>query len=87
MSTQHLVLYYLPSCPYCIKVLDYMEKENIQIEKRNVSDPKIKEELIEIGGKGQVPCLVIDGKPLYESDDIINWLAQHKSELQPPQDA
>lgn len=27
-----------------------------------------------IGGKTQVPCLVIDGKPLYESLDIIEWL-------------
>lgn len=32
------------------------------------------EKLIEVGGKRQVPCLFIDGKPLYESDDIIAWL-------------
>ncbi|WP_373454247.1 glutathione S-transferase N-terminal domain-containing protein [Halanaerobium congolense] len=24
--------------------------------------------------KRQVPCLFIDGEPLYESSDIINWL-------------
>lgn len=82
-----LVLYYSPSCPYCTKVLNYMEKEHIEIEKKNVNNPGVRQELIDIGGKGQVPCLVIDGKALYESDDIINWMAQHKAELSPPQDA
>ena len=33
--------------------------------------------LIEHGGKEQVPCLFIDGKPLYESLDIIAWLEEH----------
>lgn len=82
-----LVLYYSPSCPYCHKVMDYMEKEHIEIEKKNVQDPGVREQLISIGGKGQVPCLVIDGKALYESNDIINWMAKHKAELSPPQDA
>ena len=30
--------------------------------------------LMEVGGKRQVPCLFIDGAPLYESSDIIDWL-------------
>lgn len=38
------------------------------------AEPRNREELIKIGGKPQVPCLVIDGKALYESDDIIQWL-------------
>ena len=38
------------------------------------SNPEAAEKLIEVGGKRQVPCLFIDGKPLYESDDIIAWL-------------
>lgn len=28
-------------------------------------------------GKRQVPCLFIDGKPLYESSDIIAWFEQN----------
>lgn len=86
-SSQKLVLYYSPSCPYCHKVIQYMEKENIELEKKNVQDPGVRDELISIGGKGQVPCLVIDGKAMYESDDIIQWLSQHKAQLHPPQDA
>lgn len=36
--------------------------------------PASREELLKIGGKSQVPCLVIDGVALYESLDIIKWL-------------
>lgn len=39
--------------------------------------PAFREELIKIGGKSQVPCLVIDGKALYESNDIIEWLSKN----------
>lgn len=71
-----LILYYFPTCPYCKKVLRFIDKNNLnQIELKNINqDQKAEAELIEIGGKRQVPCLFIDGEPLYESDDIINWL-------------
>lgn len=73
-----LVLYYMPSCPYCQKVLRYMESNNIEIPLKNIrEDSAIREELITIGGKGQVPCLVIDRKAMYESDDIIEWLKEN----------
>ena len=37
------------------------------------SNPQNQRELVEVGGMDQVPMLLIDGKPLYESDDIIKW--------------
>ncbi len=40
-------------------------------------NPVYRDELIKIGGKPQVPCLVIDGKALYESSDIIEWLKKN----------
>ena len=40
-------------------------------------DAGAREALIEIGGKGQVPCLIIDGKALYESADIVRWLEEN----------
>ena len=40
--------------------------------------PAFRDELIKIGGKGQVPCLVNDGKALYESTDIIEWFKKNK---------
>lgn len=44
------------------------------IYKDIVQDPEAAKELVQVGGKQQVPCLFIDGKPLYESLDIISWL-------------
>ena len=73
-----LVLYHKPSCPFCAKVREYMKSESIDIPLKDISaSSEDREELINIGGKQQVPCLVIDGKALYESDDIINWLKEN----------
>ena len=70
-----LTLYYFPSCPYCRLVLDCLGRLDREIPMRNIqSETGARDDLLEIGGKGQVPCLVIDGKPLYESSDIIRWL-------------
>jgi len=60
-----------------------MENNGIALDKKNITKPAIRAELIEIGGKGQVPCLVHNGKPLYESTDIINWLAQNEISSNP----
>ena len=35
------------------------------------------DKLIESGGKVQVPCMVIDGKAMYESDDIIAYAKEN----------
>ncbi len=80
-----LKLYYKPSCPYCQKVLTFMEHSGIAIPlKNNDQSPAVREELIKIGGKPQVPCLVIDGKAMYESDDIIKWLRDNYKGATPP---
>ncbi|HLS52751.1 MAG TPA: glutathione S-transferase N-terminal domain-containing protein [Tissierellaceae bacterium] len=69
-----LKLFYFDECPYCQKVIGYMKENNIEVEMANIqTDQKNREELIEIGGKVQVPMLSIDGEALYESDDIIEW--------------
>ncbi|WP_353894570.1 glutaredoxin [Proteinivorax hydrogeniformans] len=69
-----LKLFTMSTCPYCIKVERYMEDNNISVSLADIKkDPKNKEELIEKGGKVQVPMLLIDGKALYESEEIIKW--------------
>lgn len=70
-----LVLYQFPSCPFCARVLSFIKQNSLDVQTKNtMSDPGARQELMQIGGKTQVPCLVIDGKPMYESMDIINWL-------------
>jgi glutathione S-transferase len=69
-----LSLYYLPTCPYCLKVLRFMEVNGIVIDLKSTTEPQNKETLLAVGKMNQVPCLFIGGKPLYESDDIIAYL-------------
>ena len=71
-----LTLYMMDTCPYCQKVLRFMEQNNIKLSLKNTAtDPANRQELFKIGGKAQIPCLAIDGRrALYESTDIIEWL-------------
>ncbi len=76
--SQALELYIMPGCPFCRKVLSYMERQGIEIPLRDImANPSDRSTLQNVGGKVQVPCLFIDGKPLYESDDIIAYFNAH----------
>ena len=75
----NMYIYMKPYCPYCMKVDRFLEAEDIQIEHRSVADPANAEALRELGGKVQSPCLVVDGKPMYESDDIIAFLRDYSA--------
>ena len=69
-------LYYSKTCPFCQKVMRFMRENNITMDTRDTAHPGIQNDLVSIGGKKQVPCLVVDGKAMYESDDIIEYLRQ-----------
>ncbi|MDR1422077.1 MAG: glutathione S-transferase N-terminal domain-containing protein [Coriobacteriales bacterium] len=71
-----LSLYYLPTCPYSLKVLRFMETNGIVIDLKSTTEPVNKERLLAVGKKNQVPCLFIGEQALYESDDIIDYLKQ-----------
>ena len=69
-----LTLYHFQGCPYCARVRDYLDSQSISVPMKDIhQDPGAKEELIKISGKSQVPCLVVDAKPMFESLDIIEW--------------
>ncbi|MCP5510202.1 MAG: glutaredoxin [Chlamydiales bacterium] len=73
-----LSLYFKPSCPYSQKVIHYLETSGHKVEYINIAEnTEERKTLVKTGGKPQVPCLFIDGKPLYESSDIIAWLEKH----------
>ena len=74
-----LELYKMDSCPYCRRVMRYIEsagRDDIVCRDIALSEDA-GQTLIRVGGKRQVPCLFIDGKPMYESQDIIDWLKAH----------
>ena len=74
-----LELYKKDTCPYCQRVMKYInESGRTDIIYRDIlQDPEAERILVTVGGKKQVPCLFIDGTPMYESLDIIKWLEEH----------
>ena len=71
-----LELFVLETCPYCIRVMDFLNKENMQYKKIDISNKESEESLIQIGGKRQVPFLIDTERniQMYESKDIIEYL-------------
>ncbi|MCB9818979.1 glutathione S-transferase N-terminal domain-containing protein [Candidatus Nomurabacteria bacterium] len=75
-----LILYYKPNCSYCQTVLRFAEEQSLTLDLRDIATvPEHAEDLIERGGKRQVPYLVDDKKEIemYESDDIITYLKKN----------
>ena len=71
-----LDLYVLKTCPYCEKVISFLEDRSIRYNKVNIENKANEESLIKLGGKRQVPFLVDKDRniQMYESDDIIEYL-------------
>lgn len=71
-----LELFILESCPYCKKVMKFMDENGIKYTKIDTANKESEESLIQIGGKRQVPFLVDKDRniQMYESDDIIEYV-------------
>ena len=82
IEAPELTLYYAPWCYYSNKVLNYLKRIHKAVPLKDIQNTLYKEELIRIGGKRQVPCLIVDGKPIYESNEIIAWLSSHQDLLE-----
>jgi len=82
-----LALYHYDTCPYCAKTRRAINELGLDIELKNIQlNHQHRIDLHRGGKKTQVPCLHIEDpmredKWLYESDDIINYLAQQQNEL------
>jgi glutaredoxin 3 len=72
-----LILYHYDACPYCQIVREEIDRLGLQdVEYRDIlSEPRFRDELIQMNGQSQVPCLVVDGKPMLESADIVDFLS------------
>ena len=70
-----LKLYMFPSCPFCQKVLRAADRLGMNLPLADIhEDPVARDTLKSVGGRTTVPCLFINGQPLYESDDIVAYL-------------
>lgn len=58
-----------------------MDKHDIVLTQRDIDlSQNASDTLVEVGGQRMVPCLFIDGKPMYESSDIIAYLKDLKEQ-------
>ena len=79
-KTESMVLYHFQMCPFCVKTRRQIHRLALNIESRDArNDPQWNQELVNDGGKYQVPCLKItaaDGSVqwMYESTDINQYL-------------
>ena len=71
-----LDLFILETCPYCKKVMSFMDERDIKYHKVDITDKASEDALIQMGGKRQVPFLVDTDRniQMYESNDIIEYL-------------
>lgn len=70
-----MTLYVGDGCKYCGRVLDFLQEHPLPVEIKEVWNHKAaSEELKQIAGKTQVPCLKIGDAIIHESLDIIKKL-------------
>lgn len=69
-------LFILETCPYCKKVMSYMDENGISYNKIDITDKASEAALIQMGGKRQVPFMVDKDRniQMYESNDIIEYV-------------
>jgi len=60
-----------------MKVRRAIHKLQVDVDYKNVLWPSNFRRLIREGGRYQIPCLFIDGKAMYESNDIVHFLKKN----------
>lgn len=79
-AEDQLALYYMPTCPYCIRVLREIKRLGLDIELRNtIESRQHRSDLIQARGRATVPVLRIhstsgEDRWMPESLDIIDYL-------------
>lgn len=61
-------------------------RENLHLQNEiplhNVTDDSAaRDDLVKLAGKDQAPCLILDGKPMHEADDIVSYLTSTCAQL------
>ena len=83
-NNKTFVLYHKQYCPYCTATRNAIGQMGLDIEMREITEnPKYYEELVNGGGKQQVPSLRITDvnkktQWMYESQDIVKYLYENQ---------
>ncbi len=79
MPAQKLTLYIGDTCPYCARVMEYLQLNPMEITVKDVwHDKTALAELNALTGRSQVPCLKMNDDYMHESLDIIEKLKKIK---------
>lgn len=83
MKSPKLDYYFFNACPFCQRVLNVIQENNIKVSYFDIlSDQESLEKLLADTGRKTVPVLYIDDVPMHESSDIINWLRNNLEKLE-----
>lgn len=69
-----IILYGKTGCPYTAKAIAALDAHGLSFEKKNIAEEAVVTELIERGGKRQVPYLVDGDTEMYESNAIVDYV-------------
>ena len=81
-ATSGMKLYHFKQCPFCVKTRRTIRRLGLNIDTRDArNDPQWNKELVNEGGKYQVPCLRIVNDDhsvewMYDANTIIRYLDQ-----------
>ena len=64
MRFDNMVLYIKPGCPFCSKVMLFMEENGIEMKILDSTEPENSQALLDMNGT----------TPMLESDDIVQYL-------------
>lgn len=77
MTHNKLILYIGGSCPYCAKVIAYLQHSTLEVEIKDVwANDIANQEMLALTDRTQVPCLRIGDSIMHESLDIIEKLKE-----------
>ncbi|MEC7275582.1 MAG: glutaredoxin [Bdellovibrionota bacterium] len=78
-----LELFKFDACPFCLRVMGLIEELNLKVQYQDIQmDSAALQRLTGDTGRRTVPCLYIDGTPMFESADIMMWLRDNSDKLE-----
>ena len=83
MKYPQLELFYYNECFFCQKVLNELNTLGAKVDYKNIYENQNNlQKLFSETGRKTTPCLFINGSPMFESQDIIDWLRDNKDSLE-----
>lgn len=79
---QSVILYIKPTCPFCMKAMEFLKKENIPFRTINILDnPQLRDEMIQkSNGRTTVPEIFFGSHHVGGCDDLLASTKEQRKE-------